>query len=285
LVKQYDLIYIYHNRIDKTGDDKTSESKVFEAVEDELSYLMDIMKKVASFNGTNMRITSDHGYIYQHNDLDESDFSKSNHSGELWKENRRFVIGTGITNDNATKLFKASDLNISSEADVLIPKSINRLRIKGAGSRFVHGGASLQEIVIPLVTVTKKRQNTTSSVDIDIIKSTDRITTNILPVSFIQSDLVTEKTLPRTIKASIRAEDGENLSDVFNYNFDIEEGSERQREVKHRFQLMAKASGKYKNQRVKLVLEEPVEQSTKWKEYKEYFYTLSISFTNDFDDF
>ena len=285
LVKQYDLIYIYHNRIDKTGDDKTSESKVFEAVEDELSYLMDIMKKVASFNGTNMRITSDHGYIYQHNDLDESDFSKSNHSGELWKENRRFVIGTGITNDNATKLFKASDLNVSSEADVLIPKSINRLRIKGAGSRFVHGGASLQEIVIPLVTVTKKRQNTTSSVDIDIIKSTDRITTNILAVSFIQSDLVTEKTLPRTIKASIRAEDGEILSDVFNYNFDIEEGSERQREVKHRFQLMAKASGKYKNQRVKLVLEEPVEKSTKWREYKGYFYTLSISFTNDFDDF
>ena len=48
---------------------------------------------------------------------------------------------------------------------------------------------------------------------------------------------------------------------------------------------MSKASGKYKNQRVKLVLEEPVEGTTKWKEYKDYFYTLNISFTNDFDDF
>ena len=56
------------------------------------------------------------------------------------------------------------------------------------------------------------------------------------------------------------------------------------REVKHRFQLSSKACGKYKNQMVKLVLEEPMDGSSKWKHYKEYNYTLNISFTNDFDD-
>lgn len=135
-----------------------------------------------------------------------------------------------------------------------------------------------------MLKVSKKRQDTTSQVDIDIIKSTDRITTNILAVSFIQSNLVTEQVLPRTIRAAIYAEDEERLSDLFTYNFDIDEGSERQREVEHRFQLMSKASGKYKNQRVKLVLEEHVEGTTKWKEYQSFFYTLNISFTNDFDD-
>ena len=179
-VKQYDLIYIYHNRIDKTGDDKTSEERVFEAVEDELNFLMDMMKKITNMNGNNIMVTADHGYIYQHHELDESDFSKSNHKGETWKENRRFVIGKDLSNDSATRAFKASELNISSDADILIPKSINRLRVKGAGTRFVHGGASLQEIVIPLLKITKKREDTTSAVDIEIIKSTDRITTNIL---------------------------------------------------------------------------------------------------------
>ena len=58
-----------------------------------------------------------------------------------------------------------------------------------------------------------------------------------------------------------------------------------EREGKHRFQLSSKASGKYKNQRVQLVLEEPVEGTSKWKQYQEYYYTLNISFTNDFDDF
>jgi uncharacterized protein (TIGR02687 family) len=284
-VKQYDLIYIYHNRIDKMGDDKTTEEKVFEAVEEEFVFLMDLMKKIYNMNGYNMMVTSDHGFIYQHTELADSDFSDSKHSGEILKENRRFVIGKNLKNDSATKAFRASDLNINSDVDILVPKSINRLRIKGAGSRFIHGGSSLQEVMVPLVKITKTRQDTTKLVDIDIIKSTDKITTNILAVSFIQTEIVNEQILPRTIRAVIRAEDGEDLSDQFRYNFDIDDGSERQREVKHRFQLSSKASGKYKSQRVQLILEEPVDGSTKWKQYKEYYYTLNISFTNDFDDF
>ncbi len=283
-VKQFDLIYIYHNRIDKAGDDKTTEEKVFEAVEAEFEFLLEMMKKISNMNGNNMFVTADHGFIYQNTELDESDFSNSNHSGDIWKESRRFVIGRNLTNDSSTKEFKGSELGVLSDVNVLIPKSINRIRIKGAGSRFIHGGASLQEIIIPLVKVAKTRQDTTSQVEIDIIKSTDRITTNILAVSLIQDNLVTDQILPRTIRAGIYAEDGELLSDQFKYIFNIEEGSERQREVKHRFQLSNKASGKYKNQRVKLLLEEPVEGTTKWKHYKDYYYTLNISFTNDFDD-
>ena len=75
-----------------------------------------------------------------------------------------------------------------------------------------------------------------------------------------------------------------SLSDQFTYNFDIAEGTERMREVKHRFHLSSRASGKYKNQRVRLILEEPVEGTSKWKYYKDYYYTLNISFTSDFDE-
>ena len=283
--KQNDLIYIYHNRIDKIGDDSASEDKVFEAVEEEIEFLVNLIKKVANMNGNNMIITSDHGFLYQHKPLDESDFSDSTHAGDIWKDNRRFVIGRNLTNDDTTVLFRGNDLGIEGDVEVLIPKSINRLRIKGAGSRFIHGGASIQEIVIPLLTVSKLRQDSTRQVEIDIINSNDRITTNILPVSFIQQELVSPTVLPRMIRASIYAEDGVLLSDQFKYNFDIEEGSERQREVKYKFQLMSKASGKYKNQRVKLVLEEPVDGSSKWKEYKRFMYSLNISFSNDFDSF
>ena len=283
-VKQYDLIYIYHNQIDKTGDDKTTEDKVFEAVERELEFLMDIIRKIANMNGNNMFITADHGFLYQNNELDDSDFSIGSVKGDIWKEARRYVIGKNLKGDTSTKHFTSEQLNLSGDAEVLIPKSINRIRIKGAGSRYVHGGASLQEIVIPLLKVTKTRQDTTKQVEVDIIKSTDKITTNILAVSFLQTKLVSEKVLPRQIRSAIYADDGEMLSDQFAYHFDITEGTERMREVKHRFQLSSKASGKYKNQRVKLVLEEPVEGTSKWKTYKEYSYTLNISFTNDFDD-
>ncbi|MFK7980171.1 MAG: BREX-1 system phosphatase PglZ type A, partial [Saprospiraceae bacterium] len=46
-VKQYDLIYIYHNQIDAAGDNTKSEDKVFEAVESELQFLVEVTKKVA----------------------------------------------------------------------------------------------------------------------------------------------------------------------------------------------------------------------------------------------
>lgn len=284
-VKQYDVIYIFHNQIDKTGDDKTTEDKVFEAVDRELNFLMEVIKRIANMNGTNMLITSDHGFIYQHTALDESDFSVLQIDGEVWKENRRFILGRNLKGNASTRHFKASEVNLAGDFDVLIPKSINRHRVKGAGSRFVHGGATLQEVVIPLVKVTKKRQDTTKQVGVDVIQQTNKITTNLLSVSFLQTELVTDGILPRTIKAALYSNDGELLSDQFSFNFDIEEGSERQREVKHRFQLSSHASGKYKNQTVKLVLEEPVEGSSKWRLYREYMYTLNISFSNDFDDF
>ena len=160
------------------------------------------------------------------------------------------------------------------------------MRIRGAGSRFVHGGASLQEIVIPLVKIRKKKEDTTSQVEIDIIQSTDRITTNLLAVSFMQNELVSEQVLARKIRAGIYGKDEVLLSDLFVYTFDIEEGSERKREVKYRFQLGQKASEHYKNQTVKLVLEEEIKGGeNKWRHYKDFSYYLNISFTNDFDGF
>ena len=284
-VKQYDVIYIYHNRIDKTGDDKTTEEKVFDVVEDEFSFILEMLRKIYNMNGTNMIITSDHGFLYQYQTIDESDFMKLDVEGDVVKVNRRFVLGNHLTIQNGLKAFNYEQLGLLGDGEVLIPKSVNRLRVKGAGSKFVHGGASLQEVVIPLIKVNKKRQDTTSAVDIDIIKSTDKITTNLLPVSFIQTTAVNKTVLGRTIRAAIFAEDDTMLSDQFKYVFDSEDENQRQREIKHRFQLTAMASGKYKNQRVKLVLEEPMEKTNKWKVYKEYYYTLNISFTNDFDGF
>lgn len=284
-VMQYDLIYIYHNRIDKTGDDKTTEDKVFEAVEEEIGYLKTLLRKIANMNGNNMLITSDHGYIYQHDALEESEFSGTVVKGDVWKLNRRFVLGQNLEASDALKPFTGEQAGLAGDVELLIAKGINRLRVKGAGSRYVHGGASLQEVVVPLLKVSKRREDTTSQVEIDIIKSTDRITTNILAVSFLQKEQVSHKIRPRQIRAYLQAADGTTISDIFNYTFDIAEGSERQREAKHRFQLSSLASSQYGNQRVALVLEEPVEGSSKWKAYKTYQYTLNISFTNDFDEF
>jgi len=282
--KDFDLIYIYHNTIDKVGDDKATEEKLFDAVEQSLDELFDILKKIANVNGNNILITADHGFIYQYDVLNESDFTSEKISGDKWKENRRFIIGTDLGDSKSLFKMDSKSLGVENDLEVAFPNSINRLRVKGAGSRFVHGGTSLQEVVIPLLQVSKKRKDTISKVQVDIIKSTDKITTNILAVSFMQKEPVSEGVVPLKIRAFLQADDGTALSDVFDYNFDLDAENIRQREIKHRFQLSAEASTKYKNQGVKLVLMEAIEGTNRWDPYSEFSYTLNIAFTNDFDD-
>ncbi|WP_295671437.1 PglZ domain-containing protein, partial [uncultured Mucilaginibacter sp.] len=163
------LLYIYSNHIDKTGDDKTSEGKVFEATETEFEYLLRIIKHINNMNGYNMIVTTDHVYLYQHNKLDETDFIDFTPSGTIYKSSRRFVLGKDLLESPSVQKWRGAAIGFGDDTETLIPKSINRIRIQGAGSRFVHGGSSLLEIVIPVLEINKARKNDIEQVDIDII--------------------------------------------------------------------------------------------------------------------
>lgn len=286
LVNNHELIYIYHNRIDKLGDDKNSEGKVIEAAQKELAHLVDMVKKITNMNGNNIIITSDHGFVYQNEVLDESDFADAQVDGEIIKMNRRFILGRNLNHQSNVQTYNTADLGIDGNIQVLIPKGINRLRVQGAGLRYIHGGATPQETIVPVITVTKKRENTVSKVDVDILnKSSNKITTNIQRVNFYQSEPVGDRVVGRTLKAQFKSENGEALSDVFNYTFNSDSKDAKNREVEYRFQLSSVASKEYKNQTVYLYLEEKVEGSNKWVIYQKFPYTINISFAKDFDDF
>jgi uncharacterized protein (TIGR02687 family) len=282
--KEYDLVYVYHNRIDKTGDDKTSEDKVIDAVREEITYLKALVKKIFNMNGTNIIITADHGFIYQNEAIPESDFADTSISGDIYNFNRRFVIGNKLVYKNNVKHYTADQLGIDSQAEVLIPKGINRLRLQGSGSRFVHGGASLQELVVPVINIYKKREDTVSKVAVDILnKSSNNISTNLQGVQFYQTKPTGEQVIGRTIKAWFKTESGEAISEVFNFTFDSSSVNATDREKYHGFQISSKASTQYRNQTVYLVMEEMIEGTSTWIEYQKYPYTVNISFTNDFD--
>ncbi|MFA5639973.1 MAG: BREX-1 system phosphatase PglZ type A [Bacteroidales bacterium] len=286
LVQDHDLIYVYHNRIDGTGDDTTSEDKVIEASKEEIDFLMDVVKKIANMNGTNMIITADHGFIYQNEMIEESDFSDGQISGDIDKGARRYVIGSNLEhNQNVFKL-SAGELNIDSNKEVLIPKGIQRLRKQGSGSRYVHGGATLQETVVPVLFISKKRADTVSKVDVDILnKANDRITTNIHTVKFYQMQPVSDGFIARTIKAYFALiENGEKtaISDSFTFTFDLTSERTEEREVSNRFTISTHLK---RSTNVYLVLEEKVDKSDKWIQISKIPYRLSLLMGNDFDDF
>jgi uncharacterized protein (TIGR02687 family) len=300
LVRDHDVIYIYHNRIDLTGDKRESEEQVFEAVEETLQELIRMIKKLTGANASNLLVTSDHGFIYQHRAIEESDYVSCQPSGVsnqpsgvrdqgkggvscYWYMDRRFVLGKGLLENSGLHKFTSAQLGLVGEVEVQIPKSINRLRLKGSGSRFVHGGATLQEVVIPVVRINKKRQSDVSTVDVDILPGgSSMITAGQVAVTLYQSGPVTDKVHPRILRAGIYTEAGELISDSHDLTFDLISDNPRDRELPVRFILTSKAD-EANDQEVVLRLTEKHAGTSHYKEYKSIRYLMRRSFTSDFD--
>jgi len=284
VTKENDVVYIYHNRIDKTGDTRDTEVRVFEAVEDTLEELVNVIKKLYAANASTVIVTADHGFIYQNRKLDESDFSSVEAAGDavLFRD-RRFVLGKGLQENPSLKKFGATQLGMVGDVEVQLPKSINRLRRQGSGSRFVHGAATLQEIVVSVIQVSKKRKSDVSQVDVDFIgTSSSVITSGQFSAAFYQLQPCSEKVQPRTLLAGIYNEAGELISNSHELVFDSASGNARERETKLQFVLSSYAD-KSNNQDVYLRLMEDVKGTSKQRMYKQTRYTIRRSFTSDFD--
>lgn len=283
LFKDHDVIYIYHNRIDHAGDKMQSEGEAFEATERTFNDLIKLVKKLAAYNASNVLITADHGFIYQNRELEESDFLAADIKGTVHYRDRRFLLGKKLSAPGSYKVFSPSQLGLSGEVQVAIPKGIQRLRLSGSGSRFVHGGATLQEVIVPVISINKKRQDDVATVEVDLLRgSVNVITAGQLSVTLYQTEPITSKVKPRELRCAIYTASGQIISDIHNITLDLTAHSPRDREIKLRFVLTQDADSA-NNEEVSLKLEEPVVGTNQYTEYKQLKYTIRRSFTTDFD--
>jgi uncharacterized protein (TIGR02687 family) len=284
LMRDCEVLYVYHNRIDAVGDKRETEHQTVEAVAGALDDLLKLIKKLANANANNMVVTADHGFLFQQRALEESDFASQEPEGaNITFRNRRFVLGTGLAKGSGFRHFTAAEVGLAGDVEILIPKAINRLRLKGSGSRYVHGGAALQEVVVPLLRINKKRTSDVRPVEVEILRGpTGVITAGQFSVTLYQAEAVTEKVQERTLRAGLYSQAGKLISDQHTLTFATPSDNARDRERTVQF-VLTKAADAANNQEVALRLEEQVPNTTHWREYKSVRYTLRRSFTSDFD--
>lgn len=283
LVKANNVIYIYHNQIDATGDDPITEENVFDAVESSFATLIKIVKQVINLNGTNIFITSDHGFVYTNKPTQDSEFCKIDTTFmETSKVNRRFIIGKNLEENSCTEKFTSNELGINGDNDFLITKSINKIRKQGGGNRFVHGGATLQELVVPLLEIKYHRKNMISEVEATIMPIST-ITTNNVNVSVYQEEPISERIKPITISCGFYSEDGIELSDKHKITLNSSDDENRNRENKLKF-TFKEISNKYSGKFIKFVMKKVIENSSEEPIYKTYDVKLQLAFFNDFDE-
>lgn len=282
LYSKHQIFYVYHDRIDAAGDKAATERTVFEAAAETLRELLQLVKKWTNANATNILITADHGFLYQDTPLEQSYYISEAPQGDaVTKVNRRYVLGRSLKPSPAFMTFTSAQAGLVGDIDIQIPKSIHRIPLPGAGTRYVHGGASLQEIVVPVITVNKKRKSDIRPVNVDLMPETDKITTGQLAVRLLQREAITDKVHPRQVRLGLYVGDI-LISDQPVLTFDSASDDQRDRYQKAVLYLTQDAD-QYNNRPVELRLEEPIPNTTQWKSFAKGNYTIKRSFTTDFD--
>ena len=214
-IKPYRLIYIYHDNIDSIGDKPASERQVMAACETAIAELLKLVKRICnSLNGTHVFITADHGFLYQRKAIAEADKLPLPNDADLLKSSRRYYLRPSLKDmpkaspsPNSHTLEFAIPNHIQN-LSVVVPRSNLRFAKQGAGSQFVHGGASLQEICVPVISYRHKRaekgdEDRIQKVGVQINARSRRVTNNRFSVSILQTDPVIGRWRSRSITIAL----------------------------------------------------------------------------------
>jgi uncharacterized protein (TIGR02687 family) len=283
LMRENEVIYIFHNHIDKVGDAAGTEGKTVDAVEDAFAELEKIIHKVANINGNNMLLTADHGFLFQQDDVATGDFAALPAAEEWTYPAQRFALGRGIADNAAIKVFSAGALGLSGDWSAAFPLSLGRFPRPGSGKRYVHGGISLQEIVVPVVKIHKARVDDTDRVEVELLRVPAKITTGQVSISLFQDKAAVDKVLPRTLRAGVYAGDNVLISELKTMTFDSKDQEARQRERSLSL-VLSHAADAFNGQEVELRLEAKVPGSEQFITYRAHTVKLQKPFAMDFDE-
>jgi len=286
LTKDHDLIVIFHNRIDRIGDKRESEAETCQSVEQTFDDLEQILRKIASLKGSQVVITADHGFLFQQEPVDANDRAQFPTAKELSFKNRRFALGTGIKASAGQKVFTADELGLSGNWEAVFPLGLDRFPRSGSGSRFVHGGTSLQEVVVPVIRLKRERKDESRVVEAELLRVPAKITMGKLTFGLFQLEPVEpQKRLPLQLRIGLYAKaDGALLCAHRNVLLDSAASEAREREQQVVLEL-SNAAGDYNNQTLELRLERQLEGVAKPVPYKTVELKLQRPFGSDFDDF
>ncbi|WP_270440213.1 BREX-1 system phosphatase PglZ type A [Acidaminococcus provencensis] len=198
LVKGMDVVYIYHDKIDETSH--TDESEVFNSCVDTISELKNMVRIIVNeFSGTRIFITSDHGFIYTYKPLmEDAKVDKTTSSSDDVEVDRRYLITKKGARPEYMLPVKFLD---GTQYDAFAPIGNTRIKKKGGGLNFVHGGISLQEMVVPIIDYhymrtdsagyqKNKKKYDTKPVSLNLLSSSRKISNMIFSLNFYQKEAV-----------------------------------------------------------------------------------------------
>ena len=275
------VIYIYHNVIDATGEVGVTEDKIFEACEEAIDEIFNLVKTISNeLSGTNILITSDHGFLYSYKKLQTSDKAEKDYvAGTLFETDRRYIITDKA--DDSKHVIKVPMSDYGCDFFIMIPQDIIRFKT-GGGMNYVHGGATLQEMMVPVITfknvrATSKKFVENTKATIELTSSSRKVSNSIFTLNFYQKEPIGGKVSKADYEVYMSDASGNAVSDRQTIIADktSENGSDRMFHIR----LTLKGQEFKKTDTYYLTI---IEKGTA-NVIDRIEYTIDIAFANDFD--
>ena len=278
LLQNKNIVYIYHNQVDARGDKPASENEVFNACEEAIEEIYRLIKKLTGdVTATRFIVTADHGFLYRRDKLQE--FDKVSYDKETCTySNKRFLLTKQKVTAQGIISRELAYLNELNTGYVAVPLGADIFKEPGGGQNYVHGGSSLQEMLVPVIEVkTAKGKQAYDFVDV-ILTSVSRKVTNLRTYfDFIQTEKVTDVMKGMNIIAYFESEDGEKISYDVPIIADSQSDAPEDRTFHEKFTFKSK---KYLTQdKYYLVM---VDANDTNNELHRYEFTVDIAFVDDF---
>jgi uncharacterized protein (TIGR02687 family) len=225
------VVYVYHNRVDAIGDSASTKANTFQAVREAITEIADTVRYIInSLNGNYVVVTADHGFLFTETAPGEPDKSKLTQqpTGTVTAK-KRYLVGYDLPeSDSAWHGSTMATAIAEGGMEFWVPKGTNRFHFTG-GARFIHGGAMLQEIVVPIVTVRHKKDKQvrgstkTKPVAVHVLGTHHKITAPRHRFELLQMEPVSERIKPITLKVAVYEGD-EPVTNVETITFDSASG-------------------------------------------------------------
>lgn len=280
LFKGKEIIYIYHDQIDNIGDKPGTEDQVFNASEQTINEIYNLVTKLyKSANTRNFIITSDHGFIYRKDKVEEYDkIPLADVSHNIFSKTKRSAISSEPLNVPGTISYSLANFIDDSENNfVTVPITHNIFNTPGPGVNYVHGGASPQEMIIPLIKIKAGRQKIESTpAEINLLTNLKKITNMTFNLEFIQKEPISETVKENSFVIYFKSSDGEIISNEITLTANSRHLNAENRTKKFKFHLKEQ---KYDNKKDYYLVIENTSNSTKSEQYN---VIIDIPFGDDY---
>lgn len=275
LLQNKKIVYIYHNQIDARGDKPACENEVFNACDEAIREIFELVKQLISdVSASKFYITADHGFLYKRDKLQE--FDKVSCPKEICAySNKRFLLAT----ESVSQQGMASRMMAYLKGlYVTTPVGADIFKVAGGGQNYVHGGSSLQEMLVPVIELTTNTRGVAYDYVDVILTSVSRKVTNLITYfDFIQTEKITDTMKARSIIAYFATEDGEKISFDVPIAANSREDAPEKRTFHEKFTLKTR---EYKyGDKYYLVLADANDEKNILQQYE---FMIDIAFVDDF---